>query len=324
MSQASRIELRSRVPQHAHGLPLVDYLAGRFPYLDRAGWASEIAAGRLRLDGRRATAAQTVRRGAELVYERVQPEPDVDTNVRVLHADAHLVVVDKPAHLPAHADGPFVRHTLVHIARTLWPGSPIELVHRLDRETSGVCVLARTPEAREALRRQFADRTVDKSYLAVVAGRATGDFAIDRPIGRCAGSAVAIRRSAGADALDPRPATTRVTVLRASTSRSLLHCRPLTGRTHQIRVHLEAVGLPVLGDKLYGRPDAHYLDFVRRMKAGGSPADVPIGEPSRHLLHASELSLVHPGSGERMSWRAETPPDFERWLDEPGTAPTLP
>lgn len=308
------IELRSRVPPDAHGMLLVDYLARRFPYLDRQRWSDEIRAGRLWLDGRIATGSQTVRKAAALVYRKPHREPEVDRRVQLVHTDADFVVVDKPAHLPVHADGPFVQNTLVHIVRTMLHDEALQLVHRLDRETSGLCLLARTAHVRDALRTQFAAGTIGKTYVAVVRGRAETDFTIDRPIGNAAHSEIALRRSAAADARDPKPAYTQVVVLRRGPERSLVRCLPRTGRTHQIRVHLEAVGFPVLGDKLYGRPDADYLAFVHRVKAGAAPSEVPPGEPGRHLLHAAALAFVHPRTGESVAFTAPQPADFAPWL----------
>jgi RluA family pseudouridine synthase len=318
---ADELELRSRVPPHAAGARLLDYLLQRFPYHDRDAWRREIDAGRLRLGNRVLTAEARLPAGGQLVYRRVHREPPVDDRIEVLHADGAIVVVRKPAHLPMHADGPFVRHTLIHLVRTRLQAPQLQLVHRLDRETSGVCVLAHSAAVRERLRRQFAAGTVHKAYLAVVRGAAADDFVCDLPIGRAAGSAVALRRAAGAGAVDAKPARTTVTVLRRGPARALVRCVPQTGRTHQVRVHLEAMALPVLGDKLYGRPDADYLRFVARVKAGQPATATDPDEPDRQLLHAEELTFDHPATGERTSYRDDMPAEFAPWLADTAPVP---
>jgi len=302
-------DLSSRVPAAAAGNRLVDYLARRFRYLDAAAWIAEAAAGRLTIDGRPARATDLVRGGATVTWRRLPtPEPFVDDHVPVLHVDDTIVVVDKPAHLPMHADGAFVRNTLVAILRERLPAPEPSLVHRLDRETSGVCVLARTTAARQALTRQFHEGTVRKVYHALVRGHVKAPFRLDLPIGRSRTSAIALRRAAGALAGDDaQPACTDFTPVAHGDGCTLLRCEPHTGRTHQIRVHLEANGTPILGDKLYGRPDADYLAFVARVKRDHDARAVPKGEPDRQLLHASELEFEHPTSGERRLHRAPLP-----------------
>jgi RluA family pseudouridine synthase len=309
------LELRSRVPSEGAGRTLLDYLLQRFRYQDRAAWLRDIAEGRLTIDGRVLAAEERLRAGARLTYRRAHIEPPIDDRIGVLHDDDDVLVVRKPAHLPMHADGPFIRHTLIHLLQTRLAAPGLQLVHRLDRETSGLCVLARTAAARDHLRRQFLAGSVHKTYLAVVRGRAEADFAVERAIGRAAHSSISLRRAASADALDPKPARTTFEVVRRGAEHSLLQCTPDTGRTHQIRVHLEAVGLPVLGDKLYGRPDADYLAFVTRVKAGGAATDTVDGSPGRQLLHAATLAFEHPTTGVRVEFRDAMPPDFAAWLD---------
>ncbi|MBL9078633.1 MAG: RluA family pseudouridine synthase [Planctomycetes bacterium] len=315
MPPADELELRSRVPAAAHGKALLDYLLQRFPYHDRAAWLREIADGRLRCDGRPLTAQARLATGMQLVYHRAHAEPPVDDRITVLHDDAAIVVVRKPAHLPVHADGPFVRNTLVHLLQTRLQSPSLQLVHRLDRETSGLCVVARTAAARDALRRQFAAGSVHKGYVAVVRGVVAADFEVTLSIGHAVGGEVALRRSCAPDARAAKPAATTFTVLAVGRGRTLLRCVPRSGRTHQIRVHLEAAGHPIVGDKLYGRPDADYLAFVAHVKQGGAASAAPAGEPGRQLLHAAELAFDHPDTGQRCTFADPAPDEFRTWLD---------
>jgi 23S rRNA pseudouridine1911/1915/1917 synthase len=306
-----RSELRSRIPRSAAGQTLLDYLTGRFRYRDRAGWLAEIEAQRLLLDGHPIAGSARLQAGGELCYLRASsPEPYVDRAFVVLHQDDHLLAVDKPAHLPMHADGPFARNTLVQLLREHTGNTAWSLVHRLDRETSGVVVLAATAEARRTLQQQWPSGTVAKTYHAIVRGNVTAAFTVDLPIGRSRDSSISLRRAAGSAATEALPACTHFVPEAHAPGVTLLRCEPTTGRTHQIRVHLEAHGTPIVGDKLYGRPDRDYLAFVAAVKQNSDGRTAMPGEPDRQLLHASELRLDHPVSGQAMRLRAPLPAVF--------------
>ncbi|MCB9887267.1 MAG: RluA family pseudouridine synthase [Planctomycetes bacterium] len=314
-AEPALLELRSKVPATLAGLPLVDYLCRRFPYLTRQAWLAEIARGRLHVAGRRASAEQLLATGAAVTFFKEHLEPVVDRAITLLHRGADFVAAAKPAHLPMHADGPFVRHTFVHLLGEQLGGAKVHLVHRLDRETSGVVIAALTGQARAWFGAQFEGGQVQKTYLAVVRGTAAASqFVVDAPIGRRGGSEITLRRTAGPDAVEPQAASTEFEVLAERGGHSLVRCRPRTGRTHQIRVHLEHAGLPIVGDKLYGRPDADYLAFVQRVKAGGDARDVPAGEPDRQLLHAHALQLLPHGANAATTFVAPPPADFREWL----------
>lgn len=315
-----RTLLRTRVPDTAAGLALVDWLAERFRYRDRASWTVAIEAGRISVDGVVAAAGDLLPAGAEVTYWPLDDEPYADTTVRIVHQDQELVVVDKPAHLVCHGDGAFIQKTLLHVlARNMTVDGQmptLRLVHRLDRETSGLVLVARTRRACRLMEAGFGRGEVEKRYLAVVHGSpASDEFVVDTPIGRSRTSSISIRRAAGPEAGDDaRPALTLFRVLHRGPQHAILEARPTTGRTHQIRVHLESVGLPVLGDKLYGRTDAQYLQFVHHVKAGGDARDAGPPVP-RQMLHAHTLSFRHPGTGLPTRFVAEPPPDLAAWME---------
>lgn len=304
--------LTSRVAPALAGLRLLDYLAQRFRYLPRAAWQQEIDAGRVAVDGHRSRADRLLGKGSLVAWQRSHAEPAVDTAIELLEAGDDFLVVAKPAHLPVHADGPFVRNTLVHLLRERH-GPNLQLVHRLDRETSGVLVVATTQAACERLSPLFATGEARKTYLAVVAGTLPAALECERPIGRASGSTIALRRSAASSAIAPQTAHTRFEVLASHAGHQLVRCLPRTGRTHQIRVHLEAEGAPVLGDKLYGRADADYLAFVAHVKAGGDARLVATGQPDRQLLHAYELTLPVAAGQPPRTFRAPLPAGFAAW-----------
>lgn len=311
------ITLRSRIPNDAHGKDLLTFLCQRFRYHTRERWQQELDSGRLSLDDVRADGSETLRRGMQLSYAKDHREPRVRTDFRVLHEDDALMTVDKPAHLPMHADGPFIRNTLISQLRKAH-GDDLHLVHRLDRETSGICVLARTKAALKAIHEQFHQGLVRKAYVAVVHGRMAQPVTCDQAIGHQSGGTVQIRRSAASDALHPKAAKTHFEPIRHGgvdgDERTLVRCMPETGRTHQIRVHLEHLGHPIVGDKLYGQPDAHYLEFVARMKSGGSVFEETDEGPNRQLLHAHLIHLRHPTTGAEVCYEAAIPEEFARWL----------
>ena len=221
----------------------------------------------------------------------------------VLHEDEDVIVIDKPAGLvvhpgPGHPDGTLVNALLHHcgdlagIGGVLRPG----IVHRLDRGTSGVLVAAKHDEAHLDLAEQFRDHRVERVYLALVRGTPVEDSGrIELPIGRHPQD----RKRMSVSTRSARRAETAWTVRRRfpASGASLLEARPETGRTHQIRVHLAATGLPVVGDAVYGRSRAKAFAITR-------PA-----------LHASVLGFDHPRGGERHRFEAPLPPDFAELMD---------
>ena len=233
-----------------------------------------------------------------------------------MHADPDFVVIDKPPHLVAHSEGAFAQNTFLHaLALQHNGGAPFHLVHRLDRETSGLLLLARDPTATVRLQACFTTGGVQKRYLAVVHGRVSTTTPIDAPIGAAPGSSIAARRGVvPAGTPKARPARTSLRVLETFAAHTLLELTPHTGRTHQLRVHLEHVGHPLVGDKLYGRTDAQYLEYVAHLKAGGEPAWGARLGAGRQLLHAAGLTFVHPRSGAPIALEVAPPADFDAFL----------
>ncbi|MBL8751322.1 MAG: RluA family pseudouridine synthase [Planctomycetes bacterium] len=298
--------LRTTVPAAAHGAPLVGWLVQRFTYFDAAAWRQEIAAGRLRRNGATASTDDRLGAGDVVDYAPPPPAPRPDLVLPILFDDADLVAIDKPAHLVAHRDGAFPANTFLHeLERRVQATAPLHLVHRLDRETSGVLLLARHPGAAVAMQRQFEAGTVTKAYLAFVRGVvATDSFTVDAAVGPARDTTIAARRAVlPAASPGARAARTDFEVLERFPSCTLVRASPHTGRTHQIRVHLEHAGHPLVGDALYGRSDAEYEEHVRRRKAGEPPHD-------RQRLHAQSLVARHPTSGARLVLEAPMPRDF--------------
>jgi RluA family pseudouridine synthase len=308
--------LQSKVPPAFHGQRLLDYLCGRFPYRTRDEWESLIRKGKVRVNGQKPGPTQVLHKGNLVSTAQVLEEPPVDKGIALLHEEEAFLVAFKPGNLPSHADGSYVTHTFIHLLQERMAAAGnrgfLGLVHRLDRETSGVMLVARTKAAQGDLAAQFEGGRVDKDYLAWVRGRPEVDrFECPLPIGPAPGSSVSIRRKAlPAGTAGALEALTRFEVVERRPDRALVRCRPTTGRTHQIRVHLEACGHPVVGDKLYGRSDSEFLEFVRRAKGGRSEGWTGRFGAERQLLHAHKLAFDHPVTGARVVFEAPPPGDM--------------
>lgn len=215
----------------------------------------------------------------------------VGTDYRVVHEDEHILVVDKPAPLPVHPAGSYGDLNLLALLRKdpRWRGLRLRTPHRLDAETSGLLVLAKTPEAGRSLGRQFGEGRVRKRYLAVTHGRPPQERGtVRQPLGSVRmGFVVRVADPAG------EPAETRWRLLATDGRYSLLEAEPVTGRTHQIRIHLALLGCPIVGDKLYPDP-SRYRRYVVHGLDDGLLAELLL---PRLALHAWRLGLDHPASG---------------------------
>jgi len=308
--------LRFEVTDADKGVRLDRFLSSQMPGRTRSQLRRLIVAGLVQIDGRPAPKAGHALEPGTRVEVRM-PEEEADTpraepiELVVVHEDDHLLVLDKRAGMVVHPGHGNRRGTVVNallglgkqLASAGGPERP-GIVHRLDQGTSGLLVVAKTDLAFYALAKAFAERRVEKRYLALVWGRP-------------ADPAGTIRRSIGRSRVNRVKMTTAVSRGRSAISEyrtreslpgfALLEVRPRTGRTHQIRVHLLSIHHPIVGDSRYGgRPYRGLQDPVKR-KA--------VREFERLALHASDLSFAHPGTGEPVSFHAPLPPEFETLLD---------
>lgn len=301
-------EREFRVQPALDGQRLDKGLAALVPELSRARLREIVEDGRVRLDGEVVTRpAHRLAAGQRLAVvlvprDRTRPGRPDGREFGVLHEDADLAVIDKPPGMVAHASSTVQGGTVSELAVRRFGPLPSPqgadrpgIVHRLDADTSGAMVLARSERACAELLRQFREREVEKRYLALVHGDPRFDSEwIEAPIAR---SERSHDRMAVAPEGEGRPAETFYRVLERFGDLALLACEPKTGRTHQIRVHLASIGHPVAGDALYrGR---------RKLQL---PAGAP--NPGRHALHADRLEFSHPASGERVAFEAPLAPDL--------------
>ena len=232
-------------------------------------------------------------------------EPPLALDFAVLARGAGWLAIDKPPTLPVHPVNKIRENTVIRMLRRQEDDPDLRLVHRLDRETSGALLIARDSETASRLSQAFARGEVSKEYLAVVRGvPAEPAGEIDLAIGKATDSAVFTRQAV---VQDGQAARTRWRVERSGADRALLRLFPRQGRRHQLRVHLEAIGHPILGDILYGRPDDDYLAMVAdsadpRAKASG---------PKRQLLHCARLCFPDPAGRGKLEVVAPLPADFQ-------------
>lgn len=286
------------IPLEMAGLRLDQALAKLLPDESRSRLARLIEEGHVRVDGEPAAVRRKVRSG-ESVEVWLAPRP-VDTAfrpeaiaLRVVHEDDHVAVIDKPAGLVVHPgsgnwEGTMLNALLHHVAGAgALPRAGI--VHRLDKDTSGLLVVAKTEAAQAALVRQLQARTVKRTYLAVVRGRVERDGSVDAPIGRHP-----VQRTKMAVVASGKPAVTHYRVRERFSAHTLLECDLETGRTHQIRVHLASIGHPLEGDGVYAGRGARIF--------------------ARQALHAWKLAFIHPATGQSVAFESPLPADMRELL----------
>lgn len=299
-------------PEH-DGLRLDKFLAGELANHSRAQVQRLIEDGHVTLARVPSPKANTTLRPGDRVTVAIPPpapatlEPE-DIPLQVLYDDADVVVIDKPAGLVVHPGAGHATGTLVHallhhvdglsgIGGETRPG----IVHRLDKGTSGVMVVAKNDAAHQELARQFHDREVEKEYVALVWGVVHNRKRIDIPIGRDP----VHREKISTRARRARSAVTRVTWAKQLPGLTLIRVAIATGRTHQIRVHLSAIGHPIVGDALYGGIHKRVANDIRAVQ-----------RLTRPFLHAERLAFHHPRTGERLAFEAPLPEDLHSVLED--------
>lgn len=279
--------------KHA-GLTLLQALQAMFPHLEPEYWRERFAQQLILSDDRQPTTDDRHVQPGERYWHRMpaSSEPAVNTDIRVLHEDGAIVVVNKPAPLPLHPSGRFNRNTLQWILNKVYHPQKLRPVHRLDANTTGVVVFARTAHFASQLQPQFAAGKVEKLYLARIQGHPPeSSFVCDAPIGNKT-------TDLGARAVDEQgqPARTEFRVLQSfNDGTSLIEAHPLTGRTNQIRVHLWHLGWPICGEQAY--LPSHQLGDAQTHAA----TDPPL------CLHARRISFLHPLTKERVTFEAPAP-----------------
>jgi len=287
-------------------------LAAALPTLSRERVKALISAGRV--TGPRGTVRDPAAKAVAGDYRVSVPEPEPAHNVAqdiavpIVFEDDHLLVVDKPAGMVVHpaagnSDGTLVNALLHHCAGRLSgiggvarPG----IVHRIDKDTSGLLVVAKTDVAHEGLAAQFARHSIDRRYQAIVGGRPNpAEGVIDAPLAR---SSANRQKMAIVEGSRGKRAVTRYALVRPLFDSALVECRLETGRTHQVRVHMTSIGHPLVGDPVYGRTRSGHRELLKKLGFG------------RQALHAAELGFIHPVTRAALSFKSDVPSDMQELL----------
>jgi len=311
--------MRFTIREKDAGKTLVAFLVARFTYHAGPEWAELIHAGRVRVNGYATVPEAALRVGDVLRYDASDvPEPPVDTDVGVVRDDPLVMAVDKPGNLPCHPGGRYFNHTLWMLLKERYGVEDPVIVNRLDRETSGLVLVAKTPEAAHNLWKQFASHKVVKRYTVFVEGEfperadAAGWLSPDPT------SAIRKKRrfipaeaGAAAPAQESEWAETAFERIRLCDGFSVVTAQPRTGRMHQIRATLLSLGYPVVGDKLYGVDETLFLRFCEDALTAEDRVRLRLG---RQALHADYLRFYHPRFGALTELVAPMPEDMASLL----------
>jgi RluA family pseudouridine synthase len=290
------------------GTPVIDYLTERFTYYQKNEWLLRLAEGKVTRNGAALQESDTVLPQEVISYDAGEfEEPEADLNYRIIYEDEWLLAIDKPGNLLVHRAGRSFRNNLIYQLRFVhtpaYPDS--HTIHRLDRETSGIVLIAKNAQSMAVFGAMLAAGKIAKIYRAMVNGTPQPQE-IALPIGKKDPSL----RSC-TFCIDPlgKPAITRIIASQPiGNGMSLLTIEPLTGRTHQIRVHCAAIGAAIVGDKRYGMTEPEYQAW----RADPESSNIPI---NRQALHCASLSFVHPYTKEQCRIEAPLPEDMRRIVE---------
>ena len=305
------IYLSGRIPEQAAGRRLDQVLAELFAQYSRSRLQQWTKQGQVLLDGKQATVRQRVLGGEEIeIRAELQDEGTVEPQaiaLDIVHQDEQILVINKPAGLVVHPaagnrDGT-LQNGLLYLDPDLAKVPRAGIVHRLDKETSGLMVVARTLEAHTSLVAQLQARSVSREYLALVHSVLTAGGTVDAPIGRHPKDRLRM-----AVVESGKPAISHYRVLERFAAHTLVQVRLETGRTHQIRVHMAHIHCPLVGDPVYG-------GRLRIPRGASERLREALHSFRRQALHAQRLAFVHPGTGETVSWEVDMPDDFAALLE---------
>ncbi len=313
-----RTRLRLTVGGDEDGLRLDRFLARRCTWRSRTKIEQLIEHGRVELEGRSARPSRKVHGGETVIVHLPRPKREVDLRERaplndltILFEDDGLIAVDKPPGIPVHPAGRLLEETVITRLHERFAGSGVvpKLCHRLDLETSGVLLVAKSDAVAAEMGRQMRRRETTKEYLAIVHGVVEDDeFEVDAPLGDHPASLVRKRRAVVPDG---SPSKTGVKVERRFRDFTLVRCRLFTGRRHQIRCHLHHAGHPIVGDKVYGLDEEFFLAYYENRLDATMVRRLLL---PRQALHAARLVVSHPKSRAPLEITAPLPRDLEEFL----------
>ncbi len=300
--------LEKEINNRFAGMRLDTYLSEKYTYNSRSQWQKKIDGGFVFLNNKKTKPSAKIPRDSVLSYDIGDfKEMPINENYTVLFEDEHLFVVDKPPCIPVHASGKYIVNTLISVLRRDFPDKNLNLLNRLDRETSGVILLGKTPLAQKKVCAQFLNKSVQKTYIAFVFGSINEEsFEVNAPIAE-AGEDSAVRIRMGIDQERGVEALTAFKVDWSTDKFTKVICFPKTGRTNQIRVHLSYKGFPIVGDKLYSGND---LDFIQFIEKGNTDEILSRVILPRQALHAYKTCFLHPETDKDIEIIAPLPQDL--------------
>ncbi len=311
MSNTDLVDIPFEVRLTEHGTRVDVFLSRRITRMSRNKAALIVKSGTVRRDGGEAITKPSTKvlAGDTIILKRRKliEAPTDDVALPVVHEDEHMLAVNKPGDLVVHPTASAYHRTLIRILRDRRPDQKIDLAHRLDKETSGLILLGKSVPASTALKEQFASRTVEKAYYAIVVGVPERDeWVVDAPLRLVPDSVTNVLMEVGG--AGAAVAMTEVTVLSRGLQASLVEARPKTGRQHQIRVHLMHAGFPIIGDKLYLGDEETFIAVIRDELDRDTVSGI-VGH-WRQALHAQRATFDHPVTGERVTLQAPLPGDM--------------
>lgn len=308
--------LMSTVTQNNNGRLLIDYLSGRFTYLSRDEWLERMYEHRVKVNDQLPENPSIIlATGDSIAYDFPDfVEPPADINYTVIYEDDYIIAVNKPGNLLVHKSGRSFRSNLIYLLRYtsgIDRYAHVHTINRIDRETSGIVLLAKDDDCLKKMNALLAKRTIEKEYRAIVQGvLPQSPQTILLPIGQDTASSIHYKFCI--DETNGKPAETLFeTINSTALGYSLLKVVPLTGRTHQIRVHLASIGLPIVGDKLYGLSEEEYI--IWRNSPETYRGVFPI---ARQALHCYRVCFEHPITHEETVIEAPMPNDMQQFWEK--------
>ncbi len=287
------------------------YLSENYLFFSRAGWQKKIKSSMVFVNSSPVKGSYKLKLGDQLSYMYpAEDEPEVDKNIFLIAEHDEVMAIYKPGYLPMHENGPWKRNTFAQLLIDQF-GEGCAAVHRLDRETSGIVLCSKNSELRKKLSQQWVDGEVEKEYLAICNGVPQEDyFEVDAPIGDAIGSSIRIKKAVNPEGLE---SLTKFMVEKRAEKFSFIRAFPKTGRTNQIRVHLEHAGHLIVGDKMYHPDESVFNEYYEK---GDGPWISERTGYYRHLLHAAKISYTHPRSRKRITISCDAPEDMlEKWKE---------
>ena len=293
------------IPTRNAGESLLDFLCGRFTYHGRNDWEELIHGGRVLLNGIAVSSIRPLKAGDRLEYLHPDlPEPPIEKDYSILFEDGILLVVDKPPNLPCHPGGRYFAHTLWSLLKSDHSMDNVFFVNRIDRETSGIVLIAKNASAASHCRQQLLDGALRKKYLVMVEGdfpggtvRAEGFIKIDENSLIRKKQRFFMANGSQKVSKEAKKCCTLFHSVQRRNGKSLISAEPVTGRMHQIRATLCSLGYPVTGDKIYGVDETLFLKFINDRLTDSDRLKLSL---PRQALHSESLALTHPENGKRM------------------------